>query len=100
MKDLTIRYACREDAERIACVHIRSRRAAMPWLPVIHSYQETLHYFSGQVLINDDVRVAKIDDRVIGFIALQGRHMEHLCIFCHPTKVGASDLVCSVSQNN
>ncbi len=40
-----IRAAREDDAVAIAQAHIDARREAMPWLPVIHTFEETVRFF-------------------------------------------------------
>ena len=80
MKDCEIRSARSDDAEAIANVHLDSRREAMPWLPVLHSREETIAYFAGHVLHNEEVFVAEMNKLVVGFIAMEGNYVAHLYI--------------------
>jgi ribosomal protein S18 acetylase RimI-like enzyme len=80
MKDCEIRSARSDDVEAIADVHLDSRREAMPWLPVLHSREETIAYFAGHVLVYEEVLVAEVNELVVGFIALEGDHVDHLYI--------------------
>ena len=80
MKDCVIRSARSDDAEVIADVHHDSRREAMPWLPVLHSREEAIIYFVGHVLVHEEVLVAEVNEQVVGFIALEGDHVDHLYI--------------------
>ncbi|MBV8773088.1 MAG: GNAT family N-acetyltransferase [Deltaproteobacteria bacterium] len=79
MKDFEIRSARRDDAEAIAEVHL-ARRAALPWLPVLHSRQETIAYFADHVLLHEEVLVAEVNELVVGFMALKHDHIDHLYI--------------------
>jgi ribosomal protein S18 acetylase RimI-like enzyme len=80
MKDCAIRSARSDDAEAIADVHLNSRREAMPWLPVLHSREEAIAYFAGHVLVHEEVLVAEVNELVVGFMALEGDHVDHLYI--------------------
>lgn len=80
MKDCAIRSARSDDAEAIADVHLDSRREAMPWLPVLHSREEGVAYFARHVLVHEEVLVAEVNERVVGFMALEGDHVDHLYI--------------------
>lgn len=60
-------------------MHLDARREATPRLPVLHSREETIAYFA-DVLGHEDVLVAEVNELVVGFIALQGDHVEHLYI--------------------
>ena len=80
MKDCAIRSARSDDAEAIADVHHDSRREARPWLPWLHSREETIAYFAGHVLVHEEVLVAELNELVVGFMALEGDHVDHLYI--------------------
>ena len=80
MKDFGIRSARSDDAEAIAGVHLDSRHDAMPWLPVLHSREETNAYFAGDVLVHEEVLVAEVNELVVGFMALEGDQVDHLYI--------------------
>lgn len=80
MKDYEVRLARSEDAEAIADVHIESRRVAMPWLPLLHSREDAVAYFASHVLIHEEVWVARVNELVVGFIALDGNQVDHLYI--------------------
>ncbi len=80
MKYFKIRAARSDDVEAIADVHLDSRREAMPWLPVLHSREEAIAYFAGRVLAHEEVLVAEVNERVVGFMALEGNHVDHLYI--------------------
>jgi ribosomal protein S18 acetylase RimI-like enzyme len=80
MKDFEIRSARSEDAEAIADVHLKARRVALPWLPLLHSRQETISYFANHVLRDEEVLVAEVNSRVVGFMALKDDHIDHLYI--------------------
>ena len=75
-----IRPARSEDAEAVADVHNESRRVAMPWLPVLHSREEAIAYFAGHVLTHEEVLVADVNQSVVGFIALDRNHIDHLYV--------------------
>ena len=75
-----IRAARGDDAEAIVTVFVDSRRQAMPWLPVLHSRKETVAYFAGHVLLREEVFLAEAERLVIGFIALEGDHVDHLYV--------------------
>lgn len=80
MSNFEIRYALPDDAEAIADVFLNARREAMPWLPVLHSRKDTIAYFAGHVLVHQTVLVAETNRSVVGFIALQSGHIDHLYI--------------------
>jgi len=75
-----IRTAREEDAAAIAQAHIEARRVAMPWLPVMHTFAETVYFFGDFVIPNQVVLVAEAEEGVIGFIAIEGSFVEHLYV--------------------
>ena len=77
---MTIRAGRREDAQAIADAHIEARRESLPGLPELHSREEAIAYFGGQVLLHEEVLVAEMSGQVVGFIALEGDHVDHLYI--------------------
>jgi GNAT superfamily N-acetyltransferase len=75
-----IRPARDDDAVAIAQAHVDARRVAMPWLPVIHTVEETVRFFGDFVIPNQVVLVAEAEEGVVGFIAIEGSFVEHLYI--------------------
>jgi L-amino acid N-acyltransferase YncA len=67
-----------EDVTDIAEIHMAARAAAMPWLAVVHTPVEVRHHFETVVLPGTDVRVARTDGVISGFIALRGDWIDHL----------------------
>jgi GNAT superfamily N-acetyltransferase len=95
-----IRAANREDARAIAEVHLESRRVAMPWLPVLHSLDDAVAYFGDHVLANEQVWVAEADGEVVGFIALDGGHVDHLYVFSAYQGRGIGDALIGLAKRN
>jgi putative acetyltransferase len=69
-----------EDADVLAAIHIRSRAAAMPWLPVLHDEAETRSWMRDVVLAHQQVLVAERDGRPVGFAAVEGDWLEQLYV--------------------
>src|ERR671914_756497 len=76
--EVTLRLATADDAAAIAALFLASRRAALPYLPEIHSDAETYHWMEHVVLEQDQVWVAVSEDRIVGFVAVAGDHLDHL----------------------
>lgn len=70
-----------DEADAIAEVFLASRRAAMPWLPALHSDEETRAFFAG-VVAACEVLVAREAGEPVGFLALRGGDVDHL--YVHP----------------
>ncbi|MEU6414426.1 GNAT family N-acetyltransferase [Microbispora sp. NPDC046933] len=72
-----IRRAGSGDAEGIAEVFLAAR-AAMTYLPHLHSDEETRSWIAGVVLPSSQVWVAELHGQVVGFAALHGDWLDHL----------------------
>lgn len=75
-----LRPAEPRDAHEIAEVHTRSRQEAMPWLPELHTDQETRAWVRDVVLPHQEVWVAERGGRVVGVAALHEDSLEQLYI--------------------
>jgi GNAT superfamily N-acetyltransferase len=69
-----------EDADVLAAIHTRSRAAAMPWLPVLHTESETRAWMRNGVLASQEVLVAERNGRPVGFAAVEGDWLEQLYV--------------------
>lgn len=79
--DWRLRRAVTTDAEIIAAIFTSSRRAAMPYLPVLHAESEVLQWIKDVVLRNSLVTIAVSDDqRTGGFASVRGGVLEHLYV--------------------
>lgn len=66
-----LRRAGMTDATAIADIHVTARREAMPWLPELHSVEETREWVATVVLTEqEDVWVAEWEGRVAGYLAV------------------------------
>jgi hypothetical protein len=77
MSNFAVRPARVPDAGALVEVYFDSRRVAMPWLPILHSRDDVSAYFAGQVIVREEVLVADVDNRIVGFIALEENHVNH-----------------------
>jgi GNAT superfamily N-acetyltransferase len=75
-----IRAAREDDGFAIAQAHVDAMRAAMPWLPNIHTFEETVSFFGDIMIPNQTVMVAELEEGVVGFIAIHNDWVEHLYI--------------------
>ncbi|MDA4846754.1 GNAT family N-acetyltransferase [Hoeflea poritis] len=80
MKPIILRTAEPSDAECLARIHRSARAAAMPWLPVLHTPQEDVRYFSQVVLPRQTVCVAEMEGSPTGFIAFENDWINHLYV--------------------
>jgi ribosomal protein S18 acetylase RimI-like enzyme len=91
MDGVNIRAARDDDATPIAQAHIDARRVAMPWLPVIHTFEETVAFFRDFVIPHQHVMVSENEDGVVGFIAIEGAFVEHLYVAPAHQGIGIGD---------
>jgi GNAT superfamily N-acetyltransferase len=87
----TMRAAREDDAVVIAQAHVDARRVAMPWLPMVHTFEETVQFFGDFVIPNQIVLVAELEEGVIGFIAIEGSYVEHLYVTPAHQGIGIGD---------
>ena len=73
-----LRSATPADAEAVTAVHLASRAAAMPWLPVVHTPAETRWWVEHVVLTQHRTWVAVSGDDVLGFVAVDDGRLEQL----------------------
>jgi GNAT superfamily N-acetyltransferase len=77
---IILRRAAAADAGAFAAIHLAARRQAMPWLPDLHSVDETYTWMAATVLARSTVRVAEVDGRPAGYLALSGSELEQLYV--------------------
>jgi len=76
---IALRPAGPQDGDAIAAVFGAARRAAMAYLPALHSSDEDRAYFAG-VVAAGGTTVALRGGRVVAFIALAEGWVEHLYV--------------------
>jgi GNAT superfamily N-acetyltransferase len=78
---MEIEVAGPADAEVLAALFTASRRAAMPWLPPLHSAAEDRRFIAEQVIgASDEVLLVRREGLPVGFLALRGAIVEHLYV--------------------
>lgn len=80
--DLVLRRAEHDDARAIADLFLASRAEALPYLPRLHTDDETRIWIYAVVLARHRVWVALLDGVIAGFVALNGDWVDHL--YVHP----------------
>jgi ribosomal protein S18 acetylase RimI-like enzyme len=73
-----LRSATAADADAVTAVHLASRAAAMPWLPVVHTPAETRWWVEHVVLTQLRTWVAVSGEEVLGFVAMDDGRLEQL----------------------
>jgi GNAT superfamily N-acetyltransferase len=72
---------------------MQARAAAMPWLPVLHTQEETEDWMTNVVLAQQEVWLAQRDGAVLGFIALVSEWVEQLYVDPVSWRSGAGSLL-------
>jgi ribosomal protein S18 acetylase RimI-like enzyme len=72
------------DAPLLAAIYSASRRAAMPWLPDLHSPAEEAEYLATIAFPAARLWVAEADGAPAGFLAREGEWIMHL--YLHPDR--------------
>lgn len=80
VQDITVRQARSSDALRVAEVFLAARRGASPYLPEIHSDDETRGWIAHTVFEACDVWVGLWGGAVAGFLAVNDQTLEHLYV--------------------
>jgi GNAT superfamily N-acetyltransferase len=81
-----LRAATRTDAPAIAALFLASFRKAMPYLPELHTDEETYEWIASEVLVTHEVEVAEDGGGIVGFAAIKGGLLGHL--YVHPERQG------------
>ena len=80
--EVVLRRARPSDAPEVAEIFLAASAEAMPYLPELHTDDETRHWIADVVLRESDVIVAEIGGRMAGFAALDADLLGHL--YVHP----------------
>jgi ribosomal protein S18 acetylase RimI-like enzyme len=93
-----LRWATPADADAVTAVHLASRAAAMPWLPVVHSPAETRWWVEHVVLTQHRTWVAVSGDDVLGFVAVGDGRLEQLYLRPDRRRQGLGTLLSRQAQ--
>ncbi|WP_168387211.1 GNAT family N-acetyltransferase [Microbacterium sp. K41] len=78
--DLCLRNAADSDAFAIARLIRESKKAAMPWLPVVHSLEEDVGWVSNVLLREQVVTLVTHDEDLVGVLATTPGWVEQLYV--------------------
>ena len=79
-REAILRPAVGADAAEIAEVFLAARHEALPYLPTIHSDEETRRWIPEVEMRRSAVWVAELDGAIVGFLSLTGDHLDHLYV--------------------
>ena len=86
-----IRRASSEDADELAALLRAAMNGAMPWLADLHTPEEDRR-FMRDVVVQDEVWVAEVDGRPVGFVALGSRagsvYLQHIYVLPEQQRQG------------
>jgi GNAT superfamily N-acetyltransferase len=80
MGDVTLRRAHPRDAAALAELHTRTRRISIPYLPHVHSDEETHKWMADHVVPHLEVWVAEVSGEVAGYLALEKDMVDQLYV--------------------
>jgi GNAT superfamily N-acetyltransferase len=75
-----VRPATISDAAEIAELFLASRQDALPYLPKVHSDDETRRWIPDVMMRRSEVWVAELDRGVVGFLSVTGDRIDHLYV--------------------
>lgn len=78
--ELRLRNATNSDAFAIARLIRESKKAAMPWLPLMHSLEEDVGWVSNVLLVEQAVTVVTHDEDLAGVLATTTGWVEQLYV--------------------
>ena len=87
------------DAGALAAIFGAARRAAMPWLPRLHSDADDRHYFAEHVIGDCDVLVVRHERRPVAFLALRNDMVEHLYVLPDVQRAGIGSALLEVAKS-
>ncbi|WP_299414647.1 GNAT family N-acetyltransferase [uncultured Sulfitobacter sp.] len=94
-----LRRAVPDDMHEIASIHRTARAVAVPWLPVVHTAQDGLWFFTKRVLPVQQVYVVRIAEKIVGFAAHHEGWLNHLYIDAGYWRQGLGGLLLVKAQS-
>jgi ribosomal protein S18 acetylase RimI-like enzyme len=81
LPSVRLRRATVDDASDVAAVYIVSRQEAAPYMPRSrHTSDEIRNWIASIVLVEQDVWVAVVDDRIVGIAVLRGDFVDQFYV--------------------
>lgn len=79
---LVLRRGTQRDAGAIGDVFLAARKLSLPYLPSVHTDEETRTWIRDTIMPTTVVWVAEMDGEIVGFFSLDGERLENL--YVHP----------------
>jgi ribosomal protein S18 acetylase RimI-like enzyme len=80
MAEAILRRARARDAAALAELHTRTRRISMPYLPQVHTDEETRRWMADHVVPHLEVWVAEASGEIAGYLALENQMVDQLYV--------------------
>jgi ribosomal protein S18 acetylase RimI-like enzyme len=94
-----LRRARIEDMPDAAKIHRSAFFTAMPHMPVLHTPEEDLNYYTTGIFISSEVWVAEFDEVVAGFIAFRDGVVQQLYVVPKNQRRGIGSALLSVAKS-
>jgi GNAT superfamily N-acetyltransferase len=75
-----LRRATAADAQAVAVVHRTAMRVSLAFLPELHSAADDLLFFSERFLPANEVWVAEVDAKIVGYVGFDETWINHLYV--------------------
>lgn len=69
-----------EDLEPTVRLWWETRQIAFPYIQERYTFDEYVQYFKNAVAVHNQIWIAEIDDRIVGFIGVQNHNIDHLYV--------------------
>jgi ribosomal protein S18 acetylase RimI-like enzyme len=97
--DALLRRAHIEDMPDVAKIHRLAFFTAMPHMPVLHTPEEDLNFYTTGVFTSSEVWLAEIGDVIAGVIAFRDGLVEHLYVTPKYQRQGIGSSLLSVAKS-
>ena len=96
-----LRSANEDDVDRLTGIFLRARAAAMPWLPAVHTDEETRQWMEHVVLTQDSVWIV-VDETTlpVGFAATKAGWLDHLYVAPEAQRQGVGRRLLAVTKRH
>lgn len=101
MGNIQIRKAKRIDMPEVARLFMLSRNHFLPYLPVLHTEEEDLQFFTDEVFEQNQVWIAVAQETksLVGFVAFNQKFVNHLYLLPGYERKGLGARLLEIAQN-
>ena len=98
MDQVRVSPALAADAAGIADVYLAARNDALPFLPRIHTDQQVRAWIADTLMLQCRVWVARSEQRIVGFLALDNDELEQLYVLPGQYRCGVGSTLLDVAK--